>query len=97
MEGYEVVKVVIDKRRLMDAIEDHGGENCCDDQAWDREYFAKERLLSDSNALRHVPSGLSLVVLPGMHVFLKPCRRLVAIAFDRSAYDFSTVIRHSDG
>ena len=72
MDGHEVVKVVIDKGGSIDAVEDHGGENRCYDQTWDREYFAKERLLSNGNSLRHVPSGLSLVVLPGMHVFLKP-------------------------
>lgn len=33
--GHEVVKIIVDKRRLVNAIQDYGGENCCYDQARD--------------------------------------------------------------
>ena len=92
MCGDEVVKVIVNEWGLINATQDRGGENRCYDQPRDRQYFAKERLLPNGNSLRQVPSSLGLVVLPGMHVFLKPCLGLVS--FRESMKGFFRVISH---
>ena len=95
MGGHKVVKVVIDKGRLINAMHDRSAENCCYNQARDRQDFAKEGLLSDCNSLGQIPSSLGFVVLPRMHVLLKP--RLWFVSFHGSTYGFPMVVSHREG
>ena len=72
MRGNEVVEVIVDEWRLINAVENYGGESSCQDQTRDGQDFAKEGLLAHGNSPRHVPSRLSLMVLPRVHVLPEP-------------------------
>ena len=92
MCGHEVVKIIVNKWRLINTIQDCDGKGSSYDQARDRQYFSKKGLSPESNSLGNVPSSVEPVVLPRMKIFLKPCLRLVS--FSGNIYGVSSTVGH---